>query len=1224
MSIFRETFHPNISSSLTHRQNAMVNRTTNNIQYLNSRNSWIKMQSSVNVDGKDDLAKAYVLQGGTLNGGKLRAGLGSKGTEAYSTQTPQGVDYRLGIRPMPGITGIDVKSKSAYGSLREVTVNFQCWDIHQLEDLELLYMRPGYTVLIEWGWAPHLDVKGVYQPNFTDFYDILNKGITERSKIFKELYDTSIKHGGNYDAMFGYIKNYSWSAREDGGYDCQTIIISTGEIIESLKINYLKSNLADYKLYDTGSIGNGLLNDLFVKQGNTPSTKFADHYEKNILAGTWAELAYKLKDPNSEILKSPITLYSADKAIIEMPGLVNNGDSTSMIDPGSKYQAYITLNTVFNVLNKFIIAKDSSGEPLITLSIRHNNYDGSSIMGSELLCIAHPLQISTDPSVCIIKNPLWEDLLGNVVAKTAVIKTAAQTEGDAIVQALIDASEGTGVKVGDFISAIQRIINGGIYQIVDDIIKNGFYSDGTTSINRSGVIWTFSTGLVGLLQEQFVDKDTDLPKVVITVFGGNKSVDDTPNKLRALWPLYQIQQSLKNKAGVELKIPLTANSTTVASVADINDLFKGIPPDPYFTNIPSLVNQKDSTSSPYIVPTRDTSGKTLYLIGTLSTVNSSSPQTAATVSIVFSAEDAKAMITNINKGCAREYFYNGQYTEIGILGNIYVNLDFLYRLATSGQIESQDSKEKNEINVYAYIKNIASGINNSLGSAANLEIHVDPIDNVGRIIDVNYTDPDKTTKANLFELQVQNLKSVVRSYSLQSKIFPNQSAIIAIGSQAKGGQLGTQNNTMVDFNKTLTDRVISKKADDSGNNTNTQAKPTVANSLAGIITLYALCHQDSKGGSAYADTVSKCKNALRDIITYFQSLFESSGSNRNIIPAKFSFEMDGIGGLVIGQLFTLNSGILPKGYKGGGGIGSTLAQTITGISHKVGGSDWTTTIDALNVILDKKSGTLANSKAILKAIVDNIVQVAIDRANAITVPLSPLSPPSPPIGGGGGAISDFDLFFYLSWQQGASGAAQHYSLWKGNGKVTKYGIPPENIYQNWPAATGTKTGNPSGGFKSAKGYDASNVIPLYNSNQQLLAEAFIDVQRQLYAKKVAAGTNLINSSGKNPTGVPYATIKAAFVKYQRADIGLTAQSLTNFATIENGLKTDTLTNAPYRTMFQMNYSDPNFKPIIDSLTKLPGSTASRTDYSTIDSLVQQLVPVAIGIFNDFKKKSGFV
>jgi hypothetical protein len=49
MSIFRDTFKPEIIASLEARQTAMTSRTVDAIQYLNSRNSFIRMTSSVNV-----------------------------------------------------------------------------------------------------------------------------------------------------------------------------------------------------------------------------------------------------------------------------------------------------------------------------------------------------------------------------------------------------------------------------------------------------------------------------------------------------------------------------------------------------------------------------------------------------------------------------------------------------------------------------------------------------------------------------------------------------------------------------------------------------------------------------------------------------------------------------------------------------------------------------------------------------------------------------------------------------------------------------------------------------------------------------------------------------------------------------------------------------------------------------------------------------------------------
>ena len=283
MSIFKNTFKKEIQTQLEIRQNAILNRTPTTIKYLNSRNAWIKMSSSVNASlspgtpSTNDLADNYQLQGGVLSPQGLRSGVVNPNNTnaAYDNSTPLGESYQRGIRPMPGITTIDIKSKSAYGSLREVVVNFQCWDIKQLENLELLYMRPGYTVLVEWGWIPYLNNDRKLEYTIST-YDII-KQTPSKETIWKDIFKKSIDSGGNYDAMFGFVKNYSWSARPDGGYDCSTTIISIGEILESLKVNYSPLNIA-------------------VREGNTGlfggvlTAENEKRYKKNILAGIFSEL----------------------------------------------------------------------------------------------------------------------------------------------------------------------------------------------------------------------------------------------------------------------------------------------------------------------------------------------------------------------------------------------------------------------------------------------------------------------------------------------------------------------------------------------------------------------------------------------------------------------------------------------------------------------------------------------------------------------------------------------------------------------------------------------------------------------------------------------------------------------------------------------------------------------------------------------------------------------
>jgi hypothetical protein len=139
----------------------------------------------------------------------------------------------------------------------------------------------------------------------------------------------------------------------------------------------------------------------------------------------------------------------------------------------------------------------------------------------------------------------------------------------------------------------------------------------------------------------------------------------------------------------------------------------------------------------------------------------------------------------------------------------------------------------------------------------------------------------------------------------------------------------------------------------------------------------------SPGGSTDISVLfSRCKNNLRDLIVYFQSITSSPGANRSIIPTKFSFEMDGIGGLVIGNLFTINQDILPEGYKGTKGTGQKLAQTVTGISHALSNNnDWTTKIDALNISLNDKSSKASFSSLNLGALIQQSFQNSLLQQN---------------------------------------------------------------------------------------------------------------------------------------------------------------------------------------------------------------------------------------------------
>ncbi len=99
---------------------------------------------------------------------------------------------------------------------------------------------------------------------------------------------------------------------------------------------------------------------------------------------------------------SPTSIFKDKYAIIKAPYLKTT--SWSPLAGTTQFQYYITLEAVFDVLNKYVIPKDEKGNLLMELSTQTEGYTGTA---EDLLCVAHPVQVSVEPTVCIIKSPIW-------------------------------------------------------------------------------------------------------------------------------------------------------------------------------------------------------------------------------------------------------------------------------------------------------------------------------------------------------------------------------------------------------------------------------------------------------------------------------------------------------------------------------------------------------------------------------------------------------------------------------------------------------------------------------------------------------------------------------------------------------------------------------------------------------------------------------------------------
>ena len=246
--------------------NTQDNRDDANILYLANKTAWIRVVSSVNINGESlkinsdmdyfkktlgisditypsDLAKKYVLFGGTSQyldprKDRLRSGLGYDG--AYGMLGDEEIQL-YGYRPMPGITDARIETQGRLGSIKMATINFKVWDKRQLDVIDALYFKLGYTMLVEWGHTvyvksnPTTDQK---EFGYTELeaIDPFQDGIT-KEQINLKIGQNVRKTAGNYDGMLGMVTQFNFSFTQEGGYDCFIKVIGLGIIGDSLKIN---------------------------------------------------------------------------------------------------------------------------------------------------------------------------------------------------------------------------------------------------------------------------------------------------------------------------------------------------------------------------------------------------------------------------------------------------------------------------------------------------------------------------------------------------------------------------------------------------------------------------------------------------------------------------------------------------------------------------------------------------------------------------------------------------------------------------------------------------------------------------------------------------------------------------------------------------------------------------------------------------------------------------
>ena len=443
MNILGQPFSPWVTEQINTRQSSLGNSTnlnTTNLLYQNSKTPWLRLASSVNInqtpendgvfnkllnygfDGSqirgDNVAKNFILQGGVSkivgNSGSPNKGLNTQNELFNGAYGWGGLDQR-GYAPMPGITGATVQYYKS-GALSKATITMKCFSRNQLALMDVLYMRPGYNLLLEFGWSTYLNNEGsletfdnflspalsfVFNPyvessESPNHYDVLNL-------IQKERYTRK----GNYEGVFGKVSNYNWSFNPDGSYDCSVNLTGMGDMMESLKCNIKLPTNKDNDQEDSGKTASGESDDqpLIANKNKTTLNKVLYNLYEQTSGDKDKDTYWNVNLPNFPLVDSTINSEGSVTTVCKREdvkinkGMLSLQDTTTDEDNNQSPQVYITFGTFIAIVQKYLLVYNNEQEkvPLFSFDIDFKN-----IEKDENYIVKLPGQFSANPLVCLI------------------------------------------------------------------------------------------------------------------------------------------------------------------------------------------------------------------------------------------------------------------------------------------------------------------------------------------------------------------------------------------------------------------------------------------------------------------------------------------------------------------------------------------------------------------------------------------------------------------------------------------------------------------------------------------------------------------------------------------------------------------------------------------------------------------------------------------------------
>lgn len=855
-----------------------------------SKQCVIRMSSGVDITDSDlleagnssektgsDLAKRYILEGGVLGEDKKPRGKdfnnfakkgGAYGDPFIRSDAKDG----FGIVPMPGIVDANIRTKSAYGSLREAKVNFICHNRRQLDVLEMLYMRPGFPVLLEWQWSPFINNDGKIDNTLygikDDWWD-KNKTINNLNTTIRQ---EKARSGGNYDGFVGFCKNFEIKARPDGGYDCTTELIAAGEVLEGLKARRNSERITvEDKYIEVDSLE--FLLEAFLELG-----EYSGGGGSGIVSLTnewYGEQGVLSSDAGYQRRMKQWDKKTADAKVL-------NQFLKNLNDHEFTKKAYLK--------SKREKIKDAKPAKSII------NDDGDTVVDLEEL--GSSMIVLRNESTFKVGNDYFKETQGTL-AEFFLFK------GEQIFDNKYGTKEEKNI----------------------DQINNKPFSSRDTFVRWDFLCSMFNTFVFPEIKEDARDREP----LIKLVYRQDIVPDPEISEEYLNFTPYKIPNSLSKKERA---------------------LYNKITNDDSFKNNPIRG----------------------ALLGTWSGLDNATVHDVVVEDLMNVSYDPQICLLPIQVPNTKKYNRKDVF-NINSIGLIFLNVNHLKK--TYKDMAYNGDRKNNDFNLFDYMSKIWEDVNVACCGRFNFTLQTE-LENPNhvRVIDLQTNEDHLKTieRKDLFEFKVQSNKSVVRDFNYNTTIPGPLSATIAIAAQAPSSVSDLDQVTFANFSKGIKSRfTISKDSSDVSEDEQEKYndeqkkiyKELYENYKANVIQLAYFKQSiergnySSEGGTIDKTSFSMVVSLSKSIEGQLNSLLKRNPttgiprpsipqSRSAVIPLKFNAKMDGVGGIVIGNIFIVEKEKLPKGYQG-----EDVAFVVLGESQNItSGQDWTTEISGQLMLLD--------------------------------------------------------------------------------------------------------------------------------------------------------------------------------------------------------------------------------------------------------------------------------